>query len=392
MYVSMICKNRNLKEKNEIYQVLGALSHREAVQIEDLGDRVEIYVCPQGKIKVTEEEDSILLSANTRHAGAGFHAFVVEFCKALQEEIEGEYELYDDLDFDQDEDFHRLYHIYEDELEYMRDLLLKEESVRQMNYMYDETYFLPMEKENRILTCIGDLDREEFKNMHLHDLMDNFYVWNEWERDARFFKNAGLTLLAKEGNGEYSLMNEETVKNAHIICDYFELAYKDDSSIPLPKKTYQYLCEMLDREDKLKDAIEMEEEVIQYRLKEVYHLFEDAKVVALGSCERSYDPVSQSLCLMSPYKEEGEWKYLIMASKSDQIIEENEALKEEEELAYNGKKVQFHQWLEDGIFYLEALLKQEDRTLYFHIVENEEKEVPYLKQCIKESGFQKDSQ
>ena len=35
MYVSMICKDRNEKEKNELYQVLGLLAQREQVQIED---------------------------------------------------------------------------------------------------------------------------------------------------------------------------------------------------------------------------------------------------------------------------------------------------------------------------------------------------------------------
>lgn len=45
MYVSMICKDRNEKEKNELYQVLGLLAQREQVQIEDRGDVVEMIVC-----------------------------------------------------------------------------------------------------------------------------------------------------------------------------------------------------------------------------------------------------------------------------------------------------------------------------------------------------------
>ena len=54
MYVSMICKDRNEKEKNELYQVLGLLAQREQVQIEDRGDVVEMIVCPQGKIVISE--------------------------------------------------------------------------------------------------------------------------------------------------------------------------------------------------------------------------------------------------------------------------------------------------------------------------------------------------
>ena len=55
MFVQLICPNRNEQEKNEIYQVLGLLCKREQIQIEERLDCVEILVCPQGKIQVTEK-------------------------------------------------------------------------------------------------------------------------------------------------------------------------------------------------------------------------------------------------------------------------------------------------------------------------------------------------
>ena len=100
-------------------------------------------------------------------------------------------------------------------MDYIRGVLLENEVMRQQNYMYDETYFLPLQKEDRILTSQGDLDLKEFKHMNTRDLMDSFYVWNDWERDAKFYKNCALTLLAKEGVGEYTLMNENTI-NTHL--------------------------------------------------------------------------------------------------------------------------------------------------------------------------------
>ena len=115
MFVQLFCKDRNQKEKDELYQVLGAIAHRENVQIEERGDVVEIDVCPQGKIIVHEEDREVILSANTRHAGAGFHAFCVDIFMDIQQELNGEFELVDDLEFDQDGNFHRLHHLYEDE-------------------------------------------------------------------------------------------------------------------------------------------------------------------------------------------------------------------------------------------------------------------------------------
>ena len=252
MFVQLFCKDRNQKEKDELYQVLGAIAHRENVQIEERGDVVEMEVCPQGKIIVHEEDREVILSANTRHAGAGFHAFCVDIFMDIQQELTGEFELVDDLEFDQDGNFHRLHHLYEDELEYLRGNLVKREPVFYKNYLYDETFFLPMEKEDAIATPIGYIDTKEFLHMDPHDLMDLFYIWNEWDLDASYYKNAALTLLAKEGYGPYALMNDHTHKMANMICDYIELAYQQDSSISLPVKEYRFYTQLLQREDQLK--------------------------------------------------------------------------------------------------------------------------------------------
>lgn len=125
MYVQLICKNRTNKEKDELYEVLGALALREQVQIEERGDMVEIDACPQGKIQVYEDGRDVILTSNTRHAGPGFHAFVVDFFQDIQQELPGDYEMMDELEFDKDGDFHRIVHRYQDEIEYLRGRLLK---------------------------------------------------------------------------------------------------------------------------------------------------------------------------------------------------------------------------------------------------------------------------
>ena len=40
MFVQMICKDRNEKEMNELYEVLGLIARREEVHIEDRYDHV----------------------------------------------------------------------------------------------------------------------------------------------------------------------------------------------------------------------------------------------------------------------------------------------------------------------------------------------------------------
>lgn len=388
MFVQLVCKDRNEKEMNELYEVLAALCHREGIQIEDRMDRVEILACPQGKILVTEEGKDLTLSASTRHAGAGFHAFVVDFFKDIEEELPGEYELVDDLEFDRDEDFHRLHHVFENEVDYLRHMLLTDADFRKKNYLYDETYFLPIAGDGKVLTATGEYDQKELAQMDAHDLMDKFYVWNDWDRDARFYKNAALTMLAKEGVGIYTKMNEMTEKHANEICDYLEIAYEKDLTIPLPVKEYEFLTGELDRENKLKDAVKMDGEAIQYRVGDVYHLFEDVKVVAPGAAERSYDPASQSMNLMAPYKEEGEWSWLISASKNPSLLDEYEATHEEEPIKTDKGYVWMHEFMVDGMPYVDAIIRQDERFLYIQAVLSSQKELPYIKECILKSGFQ----
>lgn len=387
MFVQLICKDRSPKEIEELYQIIGAICEREGIQAEERNDQVEILVCPQGKILVTEEDRELTLTANTRHAGAGFHAFCVDIFKDIEEEQPGQYELIDDLEFDKDEDFHRLHHVYENELDYIRNLILTDPDFRKKNYLYDETYFLPKEEEGKVLTSVGYLDADKFRNMPLDDLMDYFYVWNDWERDARFYRNAALTLMAKEGVGEYTVMNDQTIKTGNEICDYLEIAHEKDPSLPLPVDQYFLLVNLLGREGKLKDAIKMPEAAIQYREREVYHLFADCKVVAPGAAERSFDPVTNSINLMAPYKDEGEWSWLIQASKEDHILTAKKEVMDQEPHLQEGGMQWVDDWMEDGFAVVDAVIRKDEDYLYIHAIANDDKYIPYLKDCIRESGF-----
>lgn len=387
MFVQLICKNRDQKEMDELYEVLGALCAREGVQIEDRGHDVEILVCPQGKISVVEDGKDMVLSANTRHGGPGFHAFVVGLFEDLQEEVPGDYELNDDLEYNKDGDFHRLIHLYENELDYVRDLILHEPGFKDRNYMFDETYYLPRTDEKKILTATGDLDEDEFASKNLDDLMDHFYVWNNWDRDGRFYRNSALTLLAKEGYGEFSKMNDQTEKIAEEICDDLEIAFHEDPTLPLPLDAYRQLIKLLNRENKLEGAVEMDREAVSYRTREVYHLFEDARVVAPGTAERSYDPATQSVFLMAPYKEDQEWNWLIQASKQPSILPDLHSVEEQQPEVLGDKTIYMEEARIDGIENVDAIIEQDGRRLFIHALARSAAEADYLKACIRQSGF-----
>lgn len=388
MFVQLICKNREEKQMEELYEVLGALCEREGVQIEERGGHVEILVCPQGKIVAREDGKDLILSSNTRHGGPGFHAFVVDLFKDIEEEIPGDYELDDDLDYARDENFDRLVQQYEQEIDYVRQLVLEEPGFKDRNYMFDETYYLPKAEAGQILTASGDMDEHEFRAKDAAELMDHFYVWNNWDRDGRFFRNAALTLLAKESYGEFSKMNEQTEKVANEICDDLEIAFRLDPTLGLPIDAYKKLISVLGRDNKLEGAIEMDGEAVSYRTREVYHIFEDVRIVAAGTAERSYDPATQSIFLTSPFKEEQEWAWLLQASKQPSILPDLKSVQEQEpEFRKDDSVLWLEEYKQDGIYTIDAMIRDNMRDLYIHGVARSEAERDYLKTCIEESGF-----
>lgn len=236
------------------------------------------------------------------------------FLKIYKKKIEGEYEFFDDTEYNKDEDFDRLITKYEEELEYVRKLILDRPGFSEKNYMFDETYYLPQAQQGKINTATGVMDLTDFQTTNIKHLMDRFYVWNDWDRDGQFYLNSALTLIAKDYYGKYSHMDEVSAKVAETIAEDIEAAYRLNPLLPLPLNTYQEICELLHRESKLKGAIAMDEEIVPYRNKDVHHIFEDARIVALGSAQRNYDPICQSLFLSAPYQDEGEWSWLIQAS------------------------------------------------------------------------------
>ena len=62
-------------------------------------------------------------------------------------------------------------------------------------------------------------------------MADDFFVWNDRKRTARYYRNCAMVLLWKECYFAYSSMNEYTDKIANSILDYLEAAYEKLSLI-----------------------------------------------------------------------------------------------------------------------------------------------------------------
>lgn len=381
-----ICKDE--KQKNEFYEVLKLICDQEKLQIEERGERVVIDVCPQGTIECLENGNVIHMEAHTSHGGPGFHAFCVNLMEWVDEECNAQCHVQDDCGYMENPNFEHLkYEVFFPWLSDLKRLIL-EGTMQHHNYYFDTTHYLPIHREDVIITPCGFLDRKEFEEMDTERLAPYFFLWINEERDALFYKNCALHLLAKEGYGMYACMNEQSEKYASAIVDYIEIAYSKDPAITLPLQAYHELCQLLHREEQIQDGVMMDEEVSQYRLQEVYHLFHEWSIYAPGCCERSYDVIHDELYLMAPYENaESGWEWMWKISTHLQEPSHWTTVKE------NGEKWQNEtvngQYLvsnKDEYDHLQAILYGE-HPLYIEIVIRDEKDIPYLKTCIRRCQY-----
>lgn len=379
MKVVLRAKAKSEKQRDEIYEVLGLIAEKEHIQVEERGELVIMKVCPQGTLECREQGGEICISADTTLGGPGFHACCVRILDWLAEECETPCTLSDDCGYVEHGDFGKLKygHFYPWLLDLKRMLL--EEDLRTRNYYFDDADYLPHVSEDVVAAPLGFIDRHELEAMDEEALARCFFVWNDEERDSEYYRSCALHLLAKESYGVYAPMNEMSEKYASEIVDYVEIAHAKDPQLALPDEEYRMLCEALHREPAFDDAQQMDEEIVQYRLHEVYHLFHEWRIYAPGCCERSYDASNDELYLMAPYAQAHEmWKWMWKVSSQGSEINA--------EITWENDTVKGMLCIEPADEYtiLSAELTHGSEKLNVQIYVRDSADLPYLQACLKQ--------
>lgn len=296
-----------------------------------------IDVCPEGFVELSYTEPYVTISAQTNVAGAGFHAYVCSFFDALIEVCPIALSASDPTGYFDDRNFEKLrsqifYRWLSDISAYIADT---KNDHAEVCISWPLDYYHPQSKEGFVITPMGYMAVEDFKDLPIEELAQHFFIWNNKGRDSYYYRNAALNLLWKECYYEYSNMNEYTEKIAATILDYLEIAHEMDASLPLPMSEYQYLCELTGRKMLIQDASLLYIAHIGYRKGIVDFHFGNWSIPADGCCEKSMDESNQTLYLMAPYhsaEEPWRWMYRvnIFAFKQDVMtfldeIEQNEA-------------------------------------------------------------------
>lgn len=334
------------KDREAFGEYLKSVCEAQKVHIEDYDTTLMMDICPEGYIECSYEGLFVSIAAQTNVAGPGFHAFVCSFFDEIVRNSPIKFEVSDPTNYVVDRDFEHLKYQYfyqwlKDIAGYVKD---HHQDMKNLCISWPVDYYLPIGKEGYIVTPMGYISVDDFANLDVEELAQRFFIWNELEFNATYYRNCALSLLWKECYFEYSSMNDYSDKMGNMIIDYIEAAYEKDDQLPLPMQIYHSLCEVLQRDDLIHHGIEMEGiEDIGYRKYMVQYPFGNWRISVPGSSENGYDDKTQTLHFMAPYKvNEENWKWLIKANAF--VLEEDavfaQSFASEEAFTIDGQRFQ----------------------------------------------------
>ncbi len=276
-------------QKILIHQIQN-VCERERIPFEIENHQGEIYLCPCGVIDVKIENYFAVLKTNTALAGPGYHVAVVELFDKIMNE-EGVYlSMDDECDYLEDHDFERIKQMYF--IPYMSQLMrqfsnMKEED--QATYGWDERSYLPVAKENTVITPYGYISGKQAGSYSIDTACQNFYIWNEIEKDAYFYRNSALVSLWCDCLFENSLYDEKSLNVSKSICDALEKAHELDPLCALPVDEYQQLCKLLHRKNKIFDVDQYPKGAVGYHREFVFYVYGNWFLYFQGNALQSFD-------------------------------------------------------------------------------------------------------
>lgn len=305
------------KDREQFSQYLKDVCEKKKVHIEDYDTTLMMDICPEGYIECSYEGTFVSIVAQTNVAGPGFHAFVCSFFDEVIMNSPIAFEVSDPTKYYEERNFENLKYKYfyqwlKDIAGYVKD---NHQELNNLMISWPMDYYQPIGKDGYVVTPMGYISVEDFTHLDIEELAQRFFIWNDLDFHAGYYRNCALTLLWKECFFEYSSMNEYSDKMANMIIDYIEAAYEKDDTMPLPMKEYHELCEAIHREDIIHHGIDMNLNDIGYRRYMVSYPFGNWRIFVPGCSENGYDEKSQTLHFMAPYKQsEDGWKWLIKAN------------------------------------------------------------------------------
>ena len=199
----------------------------------------------------TDNVISVNGDCQTNMLGPGFHKAAIEFIDRLQQatgtwfEVEDETDYYTERDFEamKKKHFHKwlakLFEIIQEQ---------EDKGSTSLSICWDLNKYYPQSDSGIVISPLGSFRLSEvirrIREEGIESFADDFFIWNNPERDARFHRGLALNALWEDCYFMPSERSEEDARiNGYIISE-LETAASLDPSLPFPKKEYEELCRL----------------------------------------------------------------------------------------------------------------------------------------------------
>lgn len=187
----------------------------------------------------------------TNILGPGFHKAAIEFIDRLQQATGIRFEVEDETDYYTGRDFEAMkkkhFHKW---LAKLFEIIQKEEDEgnTSLSICWDFNKYFPQSANGTVVSALGSFRLSEvirrIREEGIESFADDFFIWNNPERDARFHRGLALNALWEDCYFMPSERSEEDARiNGYIISE-LETAASLDPSLPFPKKEYEELCRL----------------------------------------------------------------------------------------------------------------------------------------------------
>ncbi len=199
----------------------------------------------------TDNVISVNGDCQTNMLGPGFHKAAIEFIDRLQQAIGTRFEVEDETDYYTERDFEAMkkkhFHKW---LAKLFEIIQEQEDKgsTSLSICWDLNKYYPQSDSGIVISPLGSFRLSEvirrIREEGIESFADDFFIWNNPERDARFHRGLALNAMWEDCYFMPSERSEEDARiNGYIISE-LETAASLDPSLPFPKKEYEELCRL----------------------------------------------------------------------------------------------------------------------------------------------------
>ena len=199
----------------------------------------------------TDNVISVNGDCQTNMLGPGFHKAAIEFIDRLQQATRTRFEVEDETDYYTERDFEAMkkkhFHKW---LAKLFEIIQEQEDKgsTSLSICWDLNKYYPQSDSGIVISPLGSFRLSEvirrIREEGIESFADDFFIWNNPERDARFHRGLALNAMWEDCYFMPSERSEEDARiNGYIISE-LETAASLDPSLPFPKKEYEELCRL----------------------------------------------------------------------------------------------------------------------------------------------------